>query len=52
MVTILNGIPTPLLVENRAATSLAGIEHDADMVAAREGDFDSCFLFNQRGWFI
>jgi phosphomannomutase len=35
-----NGIPNPLLVENRAATRDAVIEHKADMGIAWDGDFD------------
>lgn len=47
-----NGIPNPLLVENRAATSLAVTEHGADMGIAWDGDFDRCFLFDETGAFI
>jgi len=47
-----NGIPNPLLVENRAATSDAVIEHKADMGIAWDGDFDRCFLFDEQGQFI
>mgnify|MGYP003384705906 CR=1 FL=1 len=47
-----NGIPNPLLVENRAATSDAVIEHNADMGIAWDGDFDRCFLFDEQGQFI
>ena len=47
-----NGIPNPLLVENRAATSEAVIEHNADMGIAWDGDFDRCFLFDEQGQFI
>ncbi|MFC4699115.1 phosphomannomutase CpsG [Glaciecola siphonariae] len=47
-----NGIPNPLLVENRADTSDAVIAHKADMGIAWDGDFDRCFLFDENGDFI
>ncbi|TDF42096.1 phosphomannomutase CpsG [Alteromonadaceae bacterium M269] len=47
-----NGIPNPLLVENRADTEQAVIEHKADMGIAWDGDFDRCFLFDERGDFV
>jgi phosphomannomutase/phosphomannomutase/phosphoglucomutase len=47
-----NGIPNPLLPENRAATSEAVKSHSADMGIAWDGDFDRCFLFDERGEFI
>jgi phosphomannomutase len=50
--TFPHGIPNPLLVENRAATSAAVIAHGADMGIAWDGDFDRCFLFDERGEFI
>ena len=47
-----NGIPNPLLPENRAATADAVRLHGADMGIAWDGDFDRCFLFDERGEFI
>lgn len=47
-----NGIPNPLLPENRAATAEAVRAHGADMGIAWDGDFDRCFLFDERGEFI
>jgi phosphomannomutase len=47
-----NGIPNPLLPENRAATVAAVREHRADIGIAWDGDFDRCFLFDGGGNFI
>lgn len=47
-----NGIPNPLLPENRAATSDAVRAHGADMGIAWDGDFDRCFLFDESGGFV
>ncbi|WP_404401742.1 phosphomannomutase CpsG [Idiomarina seosinensis] len=47
-----NGIPNPLLPENRADTTKAVIKHGADMGIAWDGDFDRCFMFNEQGEFI
>ena len=50
--TFPNGIPNPILIENRASTSNAVLEHQADMGIAWDGDFDRCFLFDEKGQFI
>jgi phosphomannomutase len=50
--TFPNGIPNPLLPENRAATSDAVREHRADLGLAWDGDFDRCFFFDEQGRFI
>lgn len=47
-----NGIPNPLLPENRDATAAAVREHGADLGVAWDGDFDRCFLFDETGAFI
>ncbi|AXQ24181.1 phosphomannomutase/phosphoglucomutase [Acinetobacter wuhouensis] len=50
--TFPNGIPNPILVENRDSTSNAVLEYKADMGIAWDGDFDRCFLFDEKGQFI
>ncbi len=47
-----NGIPNPLLPENRDATANAVREHKADFGIAWDGDFDRCFFFDAEGSFI
>ncbi len=47
-----NGVPNPLLPENRAATSQAVRASRADFGVAWDGDFDRCFFFDERGEFI
>ena len=47
-----NGIPNPLLPESRADTANAVITHGANMGIAWDGDFDRCFLFDEKGNFV
>ena len=47
-----NGVPNPLLPENREVTAKAVREHRADFGIAWDGDFDRCFLFDETGEFI
>ena len=47
-----NGVPNPLLAENRNSTIDAVVSSDADLGVAWDGDFDRCFFFDQQGNFI
>ncbi|MCR5757489.1 MAG: phosphomannomutase [Selenomonas sp.] len=47
-----NGVPNPLLPENRDATAKAVRESGADGGVAWDGDFDRCFMFDEQGNFI
>ena len=50
--TFPNGIPNPILHENRASTINAVLANKADMGIAWDGDFDRCFLIDEKGQFI
>jgi phosphomannomutase len=47
-----NGVPNPLIEDNRAPTIDAIGEHQADLGIAWDGDFDRCFFFDASGRFI
>ena len=50
--TFPQGIPNPLLPENRPATADAVRASGADFGVAWDGDFDRCFFFDHTGAFI
>lgn len=50
--TFPNGVPNPLLIENREATAKVVRDSGADVGIAWDGDFDRCFLFDEKGDFI
>lgn len=47
-----NGVPNPLLPENRQATIDAVRNNNADLGVAWDGDYDRCFFFDEEGNFI
>lgn len=47
-----NGVPNPLLPQNRAAAIAAVREHGADLGIGWDGDFDRCFFYDESGEFI
>ncbi|MFL1466606.1 phosphomannomutase [Marinobacter sp. HN1S83] len=47
-----NGVPNPILEENRAATAEAVKANGAAMGIAWDGDYDRCFFFDENGRFI
>ena len=47
-----NGVPNPLLPENRAVTADMVRAHGADLGLAWDGDFDRCFFFTAEGEFV
>jgi len=47
-----NGIPNPLLPENRQPTTDKLLATGADAGIAWDGDFDRCFFFDEKGSFI
>ena len=47
-----NGVPNPLLPENRKPTIDAMVKNNADLGVAWDGDYDRCFFFDAKGNFI
>ena len=47
-----NGVPNPLLEENREATAGVVRSENADLGIAWDGDFDRCFFFTASGEFV
>lgn len=47
-----NGVPNPLLLENREETAEMVKKHGADMGIGWDGDFDRCFFWDEKGDFI
>ena len=47
-----NGVPNPLLEENRLPTIEAIKNNNAQLGIAWDGDFDRCFFFDEHGRFI
>ncbi|MBP7127597.1 phosphomannomutase [Myxococcota bacterium] len=46
------GVPNPLLPENREICARAVLDLGADLGIAFDGDFDRCFFFDDRGRFV
>jgi len=47
-----NGVPNPMLEENRKPTIDALVNNKADLGVAWDGDYDRCFFFDENGTFI
>jgi phosphomannomutase len=47
-----HGVPNPLLPDNRENTAMAVMQEKADIGIAWDGDFDRCFLFDEKGAFV
>ncbi len=47
-----NGVPNPMLEENRASTAAMIRARGADLGLAWDGDFDRCFFFDEHGDFV
>ncbi len=47
-----NGVPNPMLEENRVASTALVRESGADLGIAWDGDFDRCFFYDHTGEFI
>jgi len=47
-----HGVPNPLLPDNRRLAAEAVAREGADLGVAWDGDFDRCFLYDEKGSFI
>jgi phosphomannomutase len=47
-----NGVPNPMLEENREPTIEAIKKHNSRLGVAWDGDYDRCFFFDEKGNFI
>jgi len=47
-----NGVPNPMLIENRKQTIDTVLKSNADLGVAWDGDYDRCFFFDEKGNFI
>ena len=47
-----NGVPNPMLIENRKSTAELVRRSGADVGLAWDGDFDRCFFFDETGAFV
>lgn len=47
-----NGVPNPMLIENRKQTIDTVLKTNADLGVAWDGDYDRCFFFDEKGNFI
>jgi len=50
--TFPNGVPNPLLLENRSETAQAVVREKCDLGVAFDGDFDRCFFYDASGLFV
>jgi phosphomannomutase/phosphomannomutase/phosphoglucomutase len=50
--TFPNGVPNPMIEENRVVTAERVLKEKADLGIAWDGDYDRCFFFDEQGVFI
>lgn len=47
-----NGVPNPMLIDNRTPTAAAVRDSGAQLGVAWDGDYDRCFFFDEAGDFV